>query len=82
MVSQLNESVVTSADGGNRLYANGQREKAQAVLMKYHGNGELTALVRLEMRQIGDSVATMPKRWDYGTLFKTRSARYRVMLGK
>lgn len=68
------------------LYNNGHPEKAQAFLQKYHGSGGLTTVVQMEYHQIETSVlaarAKGLKRWDFGSLAKTRGNKYRLMLGQ
>ena len=69
-----------------RLYANGHPERAREVLVKYHGNGQLTPLVQMELDQIKHSVMAVggiqTRRWDYRPLFSTKGIRRRISLGE
>ena len=68
------------------LYSHGQRDKAVAVLTRYHGNGNTdSAIVALEMAEIQESInieiELSDKRWwDYRPLFNSRASRYRMWL--
>lgn len=66
------------------LMAVGRKEEAQAILAKYHGNGDVNApLVQLEMREFEESIKTdgSDKRWwDYSELVNTHNARYRTFM--
>jgi len=64
------------------LYVNHKRDKAVAVLTKYHGYGNReSAWVKLQLEEY-ESYLNMEgsdKRWwDYRSLFNTRASRYRL----
>lgn len=65
------------------LYSHGKREKAAAVITKYHGEDNPNSIyVLLQMEEFARELETQgaDKRWwDYRGLFNTRSARYRVL---
>ncbi|KAI0731055.1 general substrate transporter [Earliella scabrosa] len=62
----------------------GQVEKAKAILVKYHGDGDPdSAIVALELREMLEVISAQgsDKRWwDFRGLFNSRSARYRTFL--
>ncbi|KAM0715174.1 hypothetical protein Q7P37_009639 [Cladosporium fusiforme] len=64
------------------LYVNNKREKAEAVLTKYHGYGNReSAWVRLQLEEYEAflNMEGSDKRWwDYRALFNTRASRYRI----
>tara|TARA_R110002003_G_scaffold1035_5_gene22092 strand:+ start:6395 stop:7606 length:1212 start_codon:yes stop_codon:yes gene_type:complete len=64
------------------LYTRGRQSDAKKVLAKYHGEGrEDSVWVSLQLREYEEylNMDGGDKRWwDYGALFKTRSARYRL----
>ncbi|KZS95414.1 general substrate transporter [Sistotremastrum niveocremeum HHB9708] len=64
--------------------AQGQQEKARAILVKYHGNDNPNSkIVQLEMEEMEEVISTTgsDKRWwDYTALFKSRSARHRTFI--
>ncbi|KAL5116081.1 hypothetical protein ACEQ8H_005977 [Pleosporales sp. CAS-2024a] len=64
------------------LYTRGQRSEAKTILAKYHGEGnEDSVWVTMQLQEYEEylNMDGGDKRWwDYGALFKTRSARYRL----
>lgn len=53
----------------------GRKEEAQAILAKYHGNGDVNApLVQLEMREFEESIKTdgSDKRWCVSSAYAFR----------
>ncbi|PLB55754.1 putative MFS monosaccharide transporter [Aspergillus steynii IBT 23096] len=65
------------------LVANGKISAARKVLTRYHGEGDPDhPLVQFQMREMENqiSVSSTDKRWwDYSALWKTRSARRRLI---
>lgn len=68
------------------LWAKGKREKARAILTKYHGNDDPnSALVALECAEIEQSIemgkiGDADKWWNYKILFSTRANLYRMYI--
>ncbi|EFQ32868.1 uncharacterized protein GLRG_08012 [Colletotrichum graminicola M1.001] len=67
------------------LWAQGQKERATAILTKYHGNGNInSALVKLELDEIQDSLAAeielKSNNWNYKALVDNRPNLYRMWL--
>ncbi|KAK2041082.1 general substrate transporter [Colletotrichum somersetense] len=67
------------------LWAQGQKERATAILVKYHGNGDPnSALVKLELDEIQDSLAAelelKSTNWNYKALVDNRPNLYRMWL--
>ncbi|WVQ80153.1 hypothetical protein IAT38_002258 [Cryptococcus sp. DSM 104549] len=63
------------------LYANNQPDRARAVLVRFHGDGEYTSLVAKGEAQIQEALKLgSGKRCDYKGLVSTRGKRYRLML--
>ncbi|KAJ7778389.1 general substrate transporter [Mycena metata] len=70
------------------LMSVGRKEEARDVLARYHGNGMVSPLVILELRELEASISTgsdkgwyMPRDFfDYSELFNSRAARYRTFL--
>ncbi|KAK2063309.1 general substrate transporter [Colletotrichum caudatum] len=67
------------------LWAQGQKERATAILAKYHGNGDPnSALVKLELDEIQDSLAVelelKSTNWNYKALVDNRPNLYRMWL--
>ncbi|KAK1088521.1 hypothetical protein LTR33_000516 [Friedmanniomyces endolithicus] len=64
------------------LYVNGKREKAVAMLAKWHGYGNTDSpWVRLQLAEYEEflNMNGADKRWwDYSALFKTHASRYRI----
>ncbi|KAK2013631.1 hexose transporter [Colletotrichum eremochloae] len=63
----------------------GQKERATAILTRYHGNGNPdSALVKLELNEIQDSLATelelKSTNWNYKALVDNRPNLYRMWL--
>jgi hypothetical protein len=67
----------------SRLYANGLPDKAKDMLIKSHGDGQLTPAVQMQLDQLAASISSArpASRRDYRGLVNTRSKRYRLMLG-
>ncbi len=65
------------------LMANDRQEEAEAVLTKYHGEGDpKNVMVILEMAEMRHQISTeaSDKRWwDYRELFRSRSGRRRLI---
>lgn len=65
------------------LYVNNKKDAARDMLITYHGEGNPdSAWVRLQLQEFEEYLVMdgSDKRWwDYSALFKTRSARYRLM---
>jgi hypothetical protein len=65
------------------LYVNNKYDRAKAMLIKYHGEGNENSIwVQLQLREYEEYLELNggDKRWwDYGALFNTRAARYRMM---
>jgi len=65
------------------LYTRGRHSEAKSILTRYHGGGnEESIWVTMQLREYEDylNMDGGDKRWwDYGSLFKTRAARYRLM---
>ena len=61
-----------------------RREEAQAVLAKYHGDGDLNApIVTLQIREIVEDMAEVRNDnpwWDFKELVHTKAARYRLSM--
>ena len=68
----------------DRYVGQGQVDKAKAILVKYHGDGDPgSAIVALEMKEMLEVISAQgsDKRWwDFRGLFNSRSARYRTFL--
>ncbi|OHW90186.1 lactose permease [Colletotrichum incanum] len=67
------------------LWSQGQKERATAILTKYHGNGNPnSALVKLELDEIQDSLAAELElkngHWNYKALVNNRPNLYRMWL--
>ncbi|GKT47671.1 lactose permease [Colletotrichum spaethianum] len=67
------------------LWSQGQKERATAILTKYHGNGNPhSALVKLELDEIQDSLAAELElkngHWNYKALVDNRPNLYRMWL--
>ncbi|GKT88904.1 lactose permease [Colletotrichum tofieldiae] len=67
------------------LWSQGQKERATAILTKYHGNGDPnSALVRLELDEIENSLAAELElkngHWNYKALVDNRPNLYRMWL--
>ncbi|TQN70270.1 Lactose permease [Colletotrichum shisoi] len=67
------------------LWAQGQSERATAILTKYHGNGDPdSALVKLEVDEIQESLAAELElkngNWNYKSLVDNRPNLYRMWL--
>lgn len=64
------------------LYTRGRQAEAKKTLTKFHGNGNEDSIwVSMQLREYEEylNMDGGDKRWwDYGSLFKTRSARYRI----
>ncbi|CCT61161.1 hypothetical protein IAQ61_005020 [Plenodomus lingam] len=64
------------------LYTRGRQSEAKKVLTRYHGNGNEDSIwVSMQIREYEEylNMDGGDKRWwDYGSLFKTRQARYRM----
>lgn len=64
------------------LYTRGKQSQARKTLAKYHGNGNEDSIwVTMQLREYEEylNMDGGDKRWwDYGALFKTRPARYRL----
>jgi MFS family permease len=64
------------------LYTRGKHSEAKRILTRYHGEGnENSVWVTLQLQEYEEylNMDGGDKRWwDYGSLFKTRSARYRL----
>ncbi|KAL6157504.1 hypothetical protein ACJQWK_07051 [Exserohilum turcicum] len=64
------------------LYTRGRHSEAKKILSKYHGCGNEDSIwVSMQIREYEEylNMDGGDKRWwDYGSLFKTRSARYRL----
>ncbi|EPQ53071.1 hypothetical protein GLOTRDRAFT_117176 [Gloeophyllum trabeum ATCC 11539] len=62
----------------------GEPDKARAILVKYHGNGnpdsEVVRLEMDEMREVINTGGSDKRWWDYRELFNSREARYRSFL--
>ena len=62
----------------------GHMDKARAVLVKYHGNGNPDSLVvKLELEEMEEVIeleGSDKRWWDYRGLFNSRQARYRTFL--
>lgn len=67
-----------------RLFANGLPDKAKEILIKFHGDGQLTPAVQMQLDQLAASISSAQpvSRWDYRGLAITRSKRYRLGLGE
>jgi sugar porter (SP) family MFS transporter len=65
------------------LIANNRNETARDVLARYHGEGDRNhPLVKLQLAEMESQISTeaSDKRWwDYRELWKTRSARHRLL---
>ncbi|KAF9477693.1 general substrate transporter [Pholiota conissans] len=66
------------------LLANGREEEAKAFLVRFHGNNDPhNPLVLAEWKEMKESIiqdGSDKRAWDYSEIFKTRNARYRIML--
>ncbi|GAB7362863.1 hypothetical protein MBLNU230_g3165t1 [Neophaeotheca triangularis] len=66
------------------LFVNNKREKAIAVLTKWHGyDNPNSAWVRLQVSEYEEFLnlnGADKKFWDYSALFKTRASRYRILV--
>ncbi|KAK1962042.1 hexose transporter [Colletotrichum sublineola] len=67
------------------LWAKGQKERATAILTRYHGNANPdSALVKLELNEIQDSLAAelelKSTNWNYKALVDNRPNLYRMWL--
>lgn len=64
--------------------ANGREEEAKAFLVRFHGNNDPNhPLVLTEWKEMKESIVqdgSDKRPWDYSEIFKTRNARYRIML--
>jgi sugar porter (SP) family MFS transporter len=67
------------------LWANGQHERARAILIKYHGNNNAdSALVKLEINEMQElleaEAEVANKNWNYKILWNNRPNRLRMWL--
>ncbi|KAK5045087.1 hypothetical protein LTR84_010235 [Exophiala bonariae] len=72
------------AESPRWLLAHGRQDDAQAMLAKYHGDGNSTSpLVGLEMREMVAGISlegTDKVWWDYRALFNSHEARWRIAM--
>lgn len=67
------------------LMSVGREDEADAFLVRYHGGGDPNSpIVRLQIEEMKQSFALqkMERWWDYRTLVKDHSARWRMVQGK
>ncbi|KAI1635554.1 putative hexose transport-related protein [Biscogniauxia mediterranea] len=65
------------------LCARGKRERAAAILAKYHGGGDMRhPMVQLELKEFEDSIKVQKAQswWNYWDLFETHNARWRFLM--
>ncbi|KAI0602677.1 putative hexose transport-related protein [Biscogniauxia sp. FL1348] len=65
------------------LCARGKRERAAAILAKYHGGGDMQhPMVQLELKEFEDSIKVQKVQswWNYWDLFETHNARWRFLM--
>ncbi|GAB1520816.1 hypothetical protein RhiTH_003904 [Rhizoctonia solani] len=67
------------------LYANGQKDKARAILAKLHSatNDPYSPVVEIEMEEIEEKTSldgTDKRFWDFRSLFRTATDRYRTYM--
>ncbi|WWD03393.1 hypothetical protein V865_001445 [Kwoniella europaea PYCC6329] len=65
------------------LTARGKKERAQAILAKYHGGGDVNhPLVQLEIREFEEGIQVKKAQsvWNYYDLVNTRNQRWRMLM--
>ncbi|WVQ67243.1 uncharacterized protein L199_005438 [Kwoniella botswanensis] len=65
------------------LTARGKKERAQAILAKYHGGGDVNhPLVQLEIKEFEEGIQVKEAQsvWNYYDLVNTRNQRWRMLM--
>ncbi|WWC94623.1 hypothetical protein V866_001470 [Kwoniella sp. B9012] len=65
------------------LTARGKKERAQAILAKYHGGGDINhPLVQLEIKEFEEGIQVKKAQsvWNYYDLVNTRNQRWRMLM--
>ena len=64
------------------LVSRGRIDEARAVMIKYHSvDGKTNPLIELQLREFQEMIEVRKAEplWDYGTLYRTANARWRVL---